>query len=519
MTSEKIQIVNESKAMLLERCLLIALGTLLLCLGISGVSLWIDEGYSVQLAVQTSLTAWANTLSSMRGSEPQMPGYLLYLWAWARIFGMSEWALRLANVPWALLFTASLAWGAECVLNIRRAWLIVCLSPFLWFYMNEARPYAMVMGISMITTVAVVAYAADPKRFPHAPWWGMVSLLLLWSIHMLTIVLAPSLLLFIYAMRTVSIKQFIKEWFLPVVVTAPCFVCLAAYYLCTLLGGRGGQIEKPGLPNLAFAIYEFLGLEGLGPPRNVLREAPGLHTFFPYLPTLAFGVVAFGVVLLAILLRKRDSTERRVVLGLFVSFAAGLLFMFALSYAAHFRVLGRHMATFFPLFALLLLTGLLTGKSLRRRNLVFCALLLLGAAWSISDFRQRLLPSYEKDDYRDAAALARSALVRGEPVLWLAYTETARYYGLQITEVLSPEDVGPPDATAAISGACSRTWFEQSLQEHRPVLVVISDKPDLFDRDGNCRRTLDSLSMEHVASFPAFDAWQVTGVKSGSGKF
>jgi hypothetical protein len=320
-------------------------------------------------------------------------------------------------------------------------------------------------------------------------------------------------------MRTVSIKQFIKEWFLPVVVTAPCFVCLAAYYLCTLLGGRGGQIEKPGLPNLAFAIYEFLGLEGLGPPRNVLREAPGLHTFFPYLPTLAFGVVAFGVVLLAILLRKRDSTERRVVLGLFVSFAAGLLFMFALSYAAHFRVLGRHMATFFPLFALLLLTGLLTGKSLRRRNLVFCALLLLGAAWSISDFRQRLLPSYEKDDYRDAAALARSALVRGEPVLWLAYTETARYYGLQITEVLSPEDVGPPDATAAISGACSRTWFEQSLQEHRPVLVVISDKPDLFDRDGNCRRTLDSLSMEHVASFPAFDAWQVTGVKSGSGKF
>jgi hypothetical protein len=30
---------------------------------------------------------------------------------------------------------------------------------------------------------------------------------------------------------------------------------------------------------------------------------------------------------------------------------------------------------------------------------------------------------------------------------------------------------------------------------------------------------LDSLSMEHVASFPAFDAWQVTGVKSSSGKF
>jgi hypothetical protein len=279
------------------------------------------------------------------------------------------------------------------------------------------------------------------------------------------------------------------------------------------------MIEKPGLPNLVFAIYEFLGFGGLGPPRNVLREAPSLHTFFPYLPSLALGVVAFGVVLLAILLHKRDSTERRVVFGLFTSLAAGLLLTLALSYAAHFRVLGRHMATFFPLFALLLLTGLLTGTTLRHRKLVFCALLLLGIAWSVSDFRQRLLPSYEKDDYRDAAALARSALVRGEPVQWLEDPVTARYYGLRITEVLSPEDVGSPDATAAVSGACSGTWFEQSFQEHRPVLVVISNKPDLFDRDGNCRRVFNSLSMEHVASFSAFDAWQVTRVKISSEKF
>ena len=77
------QISSESKVNLLERCVLIGLGTLLLCLGVSGVSLWIDEGYSVQLADQASLTAWAHTLSSMRGSEPQMPGYLLYLWAGA----------------------------------------------------------------------------------------------------------------------------------------------------------------------------------------------------------------------------------------------------------------------------------------------------------------------------------------------------------------------------------------------------------------------------------------------------
>ena len=153
MTSSPKQICLESQFSSSERWLLVVLGTFLLALGVSGESLWIDEGYSAKLAMQPTLSAWAATLSSIPGSEPQMPGYQLYLWAWSRIFGLSEWALRLANLPWALLFTAALAWGSERLLQMRRVWLIVCLSPFLWFYMNEARPYAMMIGLSMATTV------------------------------------------------------------------------------------------------------------------------------------------------------------------------------------------------------------------------------------------------------------------------------------------------------------------------------------------------------------------------------
>jgi len=294
---------------------------------------------------------------------------------------------------------------------------------------------------------------------------------------------------------------------------------LVLYYLRTLANGKGGIIEKPGLPNLVFAMYELLGFGGLGPPRNVLRQSPSFHTLLPYLPSLGLGVLALGIVALAILLHLRHSNERRAVFGSFIAFAAGLLFTFALSYAAHFRLLGRHVATFLPLLALLLLTGLLSDSSWQRSKFVPCVLLLLAVAWSVSDFRQRLLPSYEKDDYRDAAALANVALMRGEPVLWIADRETANYYGLRTTDVLKPGNITAPDSMAAVSGVCSPGWFQQSLQDHGAVLVVMSDKPDLFDRDGNCRKTLDSLSNEHVASFSAFDAWQVTGVKSSSGKF
>ena len=158
-----------------ERWILVAVGTLVLALGVSGESLWVDEGYSAKLAMQPTLMLWARTLKSILGSEPQMPGYQLYLWGWTRLFGISEWAMRFANLPWATLFTASFAWGAERLLGVRRVWLVICLSPFLWFYMNEARPYAMMLGLSMVTTAAVLAYVRDPERFRLAPWWAVVD--------------------------------------------------------------------------------------------------------------------------------------------------------------------------------------------------------------------------------------------------------------------------------------------------------------------------------------------------------
>lgn len=499
---------SECRTRLIERWILVILGGLLLCLGVSGVSLWIDEGYSAQLALQPSFAAWIAKLYSYDASLQQAPAYYLYLWLWARLFGAGEWALRMANLPWAMLYTASLAWGAERLLNIRRAWLILCLSPFIWFYMNEARPYAMLLGVSMVTTVALLAYARDAQRFRLATWWVMVSLLVLWSAHMLTISLVPSLLVVLYFLRPASVKVFLRQWIPSIVVTLPFYILLSMYYLHTLGRGEGLAVERPGAANLVFAFYEFLGFGGLGPPRNILRLAPSFHTLLPYLSTMCLGVLALGAVVLAILQHVRNSVERKTFLGLSTAFATGILVIFALSYAAHFRLLGRHLAAFFPLLALLLLAGLPVSGELSRRKFGICTLLLLGVAWSVSDYRQRVLPAYQKDDYRDASKLAKNTLEHGEAVLWIAGRVTADYYGLPNNNDLETGTPTLRSSGEAASGVCSLTAFRQQIQQHRVVLVVMSDR-EVLDPGNRCRNAMQAMNPVHVASFNDFDAWQV----------
>jgi hypothetical protein len=516
MTSLSEQNAANDRFSLSERWILILVGTSLLALGVSGESLWVDEGYSAKLAMQPTLVLWARTLQSILGSEPQMPGYQLYLWVWTRLFGMSEWTMRFANLPWAVLFTATLAWGSERLLRVRRLWLVICLSPFLWFYMNEARPYAMMLGLSMAITVAVLAYARDSEHFHVAPWWTMILLLGLWAVHMLAITLVPSLLVLLFLLRPVPIKTFIRQWLWPILVTMPFYLLLALYYLHTVAGGKGGSIERPGLSNLGFSLYEFLGFGGLGPPRTDLRLHPNMHTLLPYLPTLALGVLAFVLLGVTIVPRLRRLSDRRTAFGLATAFAVGVLVTFGLAYAAHFRLLGRHLAVFPPLLAFLLIAGLRPVRDQRQQIPVFGSLLLLAAVWICSDFKQRVLPSYHKDDYRSAVALARNALANGEPVLWVADRETANYYGLTTTEGLEKGSLLPGRPMEAVSGVCSAARLESSLPSGKPVLVLITDR-EHFDPGGNCREVVDSLHSTHVASYPDFDAWQVTGGSSGAG--
>jgi len=74
---------------------------LLVCLvAISARSLWIDEAATAVQATQPTLKAWWQLLVQEKTAHLQMPRYMLYIWAHAKVCGSGEWALRLASLPW-----------------------------------------------------------------------------------------------------------------------------------------------------------------------------------------------------------------------------------------------------------------------------------------------------------------------------------------------------------------------------------------------------------------------------------
>src|SRR3984957_2783493 len=81
-----------------------ALLALAVCLiAISSQSFWIDEAFMAGKAAQPTLADWWHMMPKGSGSDLQMPLYMIYMWGFAKIFGLAEWNLRAANIPWFVI--------------------------------------------------------------------------------------------------------------------------------------------------------------------------------------------------------------------------------------------------------------------------------------------------------------------------------------------------------------------------------------------------------------------------------
>lgn len=127
-------------------------------------SFWYDEAFTPVHVLHASLAA---TWHAFVHTENTPPLWYLVVWAWSRVAGTGEVALRLPSAL-AGIATVPVAWGIGRELGGRRAAILaaalVACNPLLVWYSQEARAYAFFVLFAALAMLCCVRAAREPTE-------------------------------------------------------------------------------------------------------------------------------------------------------------------------------------------------------------------------------------------------------------------------------------------------------------------------------------------------------------------
>ena len=451
---------------------------------ISSQSYWIDEATSLIVAMSPNPAEAWKYAQAVGGSTIQMPLYNIYLYAWHKIIGGGEWAMRASNIPFFLF--GQLAFLLLLRARPRLALTATGLSlvcPTLWMYLDEARPYIMQYAAACWPTAALLRTAL-PSAFPVG--WKTPEILLL--ALGLILLAGSSLLGVLWAVAFVF--TLIWLWKTPraaepdrragtILLAAIAFplLALAAFYVFTFEAAGAGYFRPgTGLVSLPYVAYEFLGFSGFGPGRLELRVAPveALRAHFAALLPLAAVIGVLGIFALQWLRSRR--IDRRLVFAFAAAVVLPSIIAVLGMFFSDYRPLPRHFMPMLPS-VILVIAALLPAALAQKHIIVRAAAVLLPLLWLGSSLNLRWREAHAKDDYRTAAAIAAAALRENKEVWWAADAAAAFIY-------LTP---------VALEDVPGRAWAMQAPQWDDirfkfPPRVIVMSKPDIYDPAGAVAR-------------------------------
>jgi len=495
---------------------------LMLTLMVTARSLWIDEA---QTATYAKLATFGDFIDKLARdnrtgslSEGLMPLSMFLAWICGHAFGVSEWWMRVPNVIY-LGAGFFFAWRVGVALRLNYLVLLVALHPFVWYYADEARPYALqiALGCALLWSgLEIIRNQADSR-------WGWLGFL------SSSLALSGSSLLCIIPVSATGLSLLVpilrNRWRIPrhawatMAVFLPLFLALGAFYYHALHGSSGAKLWPFGASNLVYAIYEGLGFQGLGPGRTGLREAARgsgalLHLFASYVVPLAAlaGVwLAVGVAGLRAMCVRGSSHVGWILSVLLIS----LVGFVGVGVVMKFPFWGRHLS---PLLPFVVTLAALCCREFQRNAIARISVALLALLWATSSACIRLDARFDKDDYRGAADLAKQAVAAGERTWWCADTHGANFYGLFPVFLDGNLDDGAPPATGSGNGngngnggqALCRVVSNASKVDleamPEPKWVFLS-KPDIYDNAGAVLQLLKARGYVIKKTLTSFEVW------------
>ena len=453
------------------------------CFAISRDSFWMDEAGGVFRALIPDLGGWWKMTLHMGGSDIQMPAYMLSLWAWARAFDQSELAFRAINLIWL---------GALIVpFRNLRLWPLVCLlSPFVFTYLGELRPYLMQMAAAALAAAGLARVIDDREQEGYAGLHLLFFGCLLLCLSSLTSAIwAFGAGVALLVLRPGWLRQggfWLRS--LPWILAA---AAVGGYYTFTLLKGyRAASAGEGGLLSVGFGLYEMLGLAGLGPDRNAIRSAPAV--VIRWLPLI---VPAFAVISAAWWLGLRDwlkAQPARVLLSLALALGIPVAILLFSGVFFGFRILGRHLSPAIVVLLLPLAQCLELGLRGRRIPLVIGSTAML--FWLASCLVLRFDSRHAKDDYRRATLMAYDLYKDDRRIWWLADMNAPRYYvyrrdGIPAINAIQPWETSPPASLGLTD-------------------YVFVNRPDLRFQGRDHQAILTAAKFKLVERFSGFEVWK-----------
>jgi len=468
----------------------------------SSDSIWVDEAQTWRYARHTTFAGWRSEIASDRFSESQMPLGMFSAWVGARFLGTSEWAMRAPNMLWAA--------GSICIfyllgrsLHQPFLTLLIAVQPYLWFYTNEARPYALQIFSGAVLLYGL--YQAIQLKLRGNTWaliLGIGAVLACASSMLGLFSTIPALVILLYYILKEKWPVTSAHLVIGVFFTAT-LLPLGLYYGFKVFQGAGGaKIWKVGISNLAYSCLEFSGFAGLLPARQALRAMAHnsdsvCSVWLSASPraVLAVFLISFFLLMGIWLIKswRQISDWSRNCLFFFVT---SFFLLWLAATMVHFPFWGRHLAASFPAFICLVgaFLSCLWSKGLGGRALVLAFFISLTA----SSLLLRFSPDHAKDDYRGAAHWILAHSKPGETIWWAADPMGGTYY-----KIFS---LSPCESPSISSLHIMNPDLAHLETVAFPKFVALS-KLDVYDVHGATQQWLKTNSFQRVASFQSFTIW------------
>lgn len=473
---------------------------LLILLSVHSDSLWMDE-IQTHSVIHRPFAEFARELSSRGDAASGMPLYFLCEYAWCRLFGYGEFALRSMNYLAALLVLFGALGLISAAKLPRWSLLFFAANPMFLYYMNEARPYAFlyacgIWGVLFLHRCAAVPPGAPARRALagfFACWFAACTL------HMMAVFAGVAYGVFLLLLLRQRQPVFKDHW--PVwLVAAPFFAALGLYFVRFAFGAPELGFPTSPLSGIFQIAYYFAGLGGLGWARNSFREMS-----IGFSPRVAVELAAAALAYIAFLaccIRARVWRNRRIVAALVCTLAALLVFL-AANIVLKTRFWERHVIYLVPglVFALALACrDIQETLPCRFAKAVVFAVLAVNV---LSGFNIAVLDEFRKEDYRGAVQTALASAP--DHVFFQGSRLVFRYYGLRgnWSFDIDRESAAPIDGNINISIA---TWPELRdflARASGRTLLLLFDRAE-YDPAG-FYPVLSSLG-RHVTGFSIVDA-------------